>query len=146
MPSRGGKENEKQKKKNRFSSEYTMLSILEYLYTNTRKIPVSKYNIVTNTPGIKQQRPDRVNAMIESLEKNGYITSVNTSSNLTFYRITQNGIDAYERWIKEFLDFARSTNITTVAIDTTTSSTNSEFKKDGNSSYDDDDVASKKVG
>jgi hypothetical protein len=44
MPSRGG--NEKKKKKNRFSSEYTMLSILEYLYTNTQKIPVSKYNIV----------------------------------------------------------------------------------------------------
>ena len=60
MPSRGGKENEKQKKKNRFSSEYTMLSILEYLYTNTQKMSVSKYNIVTNTPGIKQQRPDRV--------------------------------------------------------------------------------------
>ena len=136
MPSRGGKENEKQKKKNRFSSEYTMLSILEYLYTNTQKMSVSKYNIVTNTPGIKQQRPDRVNIMIDSLEKNGYITSVNTSSNLIFYRITQNGIDAYERWIKEFLDFARNTNITTAAIDTTTTSTNSEFKKGGNNSYD----------
>jgi predicted transcriptional regulator len=136
MPSRGGKENEKKKKKNRFSSEYTMLSILEYLYTNTQKMSVSKYNIVTNTPGIKQQRPDRVNAMIESLEKNEYITSVNTSSNLTFYRITQNGIDAYERWIKEFLDFARSTNITTATIDTATSSTNSEFKIGGNNSYD----------
>lgn len=91
MPSRGGKENEKQKKKNRFSSEFTMLSILEYLYTNTQKMSVSKYNIVINTPGIKQQRPDRVNVMIDSLKKNGYITSVNTSSNLTFYRITQNG-------------------------------------------------------
>ena len=136
MPSRGGKENEKQKKKNRFSSEYTMLSILEYLYTNTQKMSVSKYNIVTNTPGIKQQRPDRVNIMIDSLEKNGYITSVNTSSNLIFYRITQNGIDAYERWIKEFLDFARNTNITTAAIDTTTTSTNNEFKKGGNNSYD----------
>ena len=136
MPSRGGKENEKQKKKNRFSSEYTMLSILEYLYTNTQKMSVSKYNIVTNTPGIKQQRPDRVNIMIDSLEKNGYITSVNTSSNLTFYRITQNGIDAYEKWIKEFLNFARSTNITTATIDTTTSSINSEFKIGGNNSYD----------
>ena len=115
-----------------------MLSILEYLYTNTRKISVSKYNIVTNTPGIKQQRPDRVNAMIESLEKNGYITSVNTSSNLTFYRITQNGVDAYEKWIKDFLNFARSTNITTAAIDTTTSSINSQFKIGRNSSYDDD--------
>jgi DNA-binding PadR family transcriptional regulator len=84
--------------------------------------------------------------MIESLEKNGYITSVNTSSNLTFYRITQNGIDAYEKWIKNFLDFARNTNIPTAATDITRSFTNNEFKKDGNSSYDDDDVATKKAG
>jgi predicted transcriptional regulator len=96
-------------KKNRFSSEYTMLSILEYLYTNTRKMPVSKYNIVTNTIGIKQQRPDRVNLMIDSLEKNGYIESINTSSNLIFYQITKDGINAYERWIRDFLDFARNT-------------------------------------
>jgi DNA-binding PadR family transcriptional regulator len=106
MPSR-------RRKKNRFSSEYTMLSILEYLYTNTRKLPASKYNIATNTLGIKQQRPDRVNLMIDSLEKNGYITSVNTSSNVAFYKITQKGTEAYEKWIKDFLDFARSTNITT---------------------------------
>src|SRR5262245_16375894 len=99
----------KRNKKNRFSSEYTMLSILEYLYTNTRKMPVSKYNIVTNTIGIKQQRPDRVNLMIDSLEKNGYVESINTSSNLIFYQITQDGINAYERWIKDFLDFARNT-------------------------------------
>jgi hypothetical protein len=65
-----------------------MLSILEYLYTNTRKLPASKYNIATNTLGIKQQRPDRVNLMIDSLEKNGYITSVNTTSNVAFYKIT----------------------------------------------------------
>lgn len=98
MLPRRGKENEGQKStKNRFSSEYTMLSILEYLYTNTRMMPVSKYNIVTNTPGIKQQRPDRVNLMINSLEKNGYVASISTSSNLTFYKITRNGIDAYER-------------------------------------------------
>jgi len=35
-----------------------MLSILEYVYVNSRKTPVSKYNIVTNTPGIRQQRAD----------------------------------------------------------------------------------------
>lgn len=82
-------------------------------------MPVSKYNIVTNTPGIKQQRPDRVNLMINSLEKNGYVTSINTSSNLTFYKITQNGIDAYERWIKDFLEFAKRANITTGTRSTT---------------------------
>jgi predicted transcriptional regulator len=106
----------RRRKKNRFSSEYTMLSILEYLYTNTRNLPTSKYNIASNTLGIKQQRPDRINLMIDSLEKNGYITSVNTSSNITFYKITQKGTGAYEKWIKDFLDFARSTNITTADI------------------------------
>jgi hypothetical protein len=99
-------------KKGRFSSEYTMLSILEYLYVNSRKTSVSKYNIVTNTPGIRQQRADRVNLMMDSLERNGYTISEYTSSNITFYKITQKGIDEYEKWIKNFLDFARSTNIT----------------------------------
>jgi DNA-binding PadR family transcriptional regulator len=117
------------KKKSRFSSEYTMLSILEYLYVNAQKIPVSKYNIVTNTPGIRQQRPDRVNLMMDSLDKNEYIISEYTSSNITFYRITQKGIEAYEKWIKNFLDFARSANITT---DTTTSSTSNEPVKKSN--------------
>ena len=98
-------------KKGRFSSEYTMLSILEYLYVNSRKTAVSKYNIVTNTPSIRQQRADRVNLMMDSLENNGYIISEHTSSNITFYTITQKGIDEYEKWIKNFLDFARSTNI-----------------------------------
>ena len=62
-------------------------------HVNSRKTPVSKYNIVTNTPGIRQQRADRVNHMMDSLEKNGYIVSEYTSSNITFYKITQKGID-----------------------------------------------------
>jgi predicted transcriptional regulator len=99
----------RRKNKNRFSAEYTMLSILEYLYVNGQKTPVSKYNIVTNTPGIRQQRADRVNLMMDSLEHNGYIKS----ANITFYKTTQKGTEAYEKWIKNFLDFARSTNITT---------------------------------
>jgi hypothetical protein len=83
----------KDSKKGRFSSEYTMLSILEYLYVNSRKTAVSKYNIVTNTPGIRQQRADRVNLMMVSLENNGYIISEYTSSNITFYKITKKGGD-----------------------------------------------------
>jgi DNA-binding PadR family transcriptional regulator len=96
--------------KKRFSSEYTMLSILEYLYANSQKTPVSKYNIVTNTRGIKQQRPDRINVIMDMLEKNGYIKSVKTSSNITYYQISENRIDAYLKWIKDFLDFARRAN------------------------------------
>ena len=98
------------RKQKRFSSEYTMLSILEYLYSNAQKIPISKYKIVTNTPGIRQQRPDRVNIIIGVLEQNGYIKSINTSSNVTFYQITEKGIEAYSKWIKDFLNFARSTS------------------------------------
>ena len=60
-------------KKKRFSSEFTSLSILEYLYLNSQNIPVSKYNIINNTPLIKKQRPDRVNLIISLLESNGYI-------------------------------------------------------------------------
>jgi len=117
---------DKKNKKGRFSSEYTMLSILEYLYVNSRKTPVSKYNIVTNAPGIRQQRADRVNLMMDSLENNGYIVSEPTSSNITFYKITQKGIDEYEKWVKNFLDFARSTNIT--------GSIDNEISGDGNGS------------
>jgi len=48
------------KKQMIFSSEYTMFSILEYLYVNAENFCVSKYKIITNAPGIRQQRPDRV--------------------------------------------------------------------------------------
>jgi DNA-binding PadR family transcriptional regulator len=102
-------------KKNRFSSEYTMLSILEYLYVNAQKIAVSKYNIVNNTSSIKQQRPDRVNIMMDSLENNGFITVANTLSNVKFYKITEKGIEAYEKWVKHFLEFATSTNTANTA-------------------------------
>ena len=55
--------------------------------------------------------------MMDSLDKNGYIMSEYTSSNITLYKITQKGIQAYQKWIKDFLDFARSTNITTALND-----------------------------
>ena len=102
------KKNKKTKKK--FSSEYTTLSILEYLYVNAQKTPVSKYNILTNTPGIRQQRTDRINLIMNTLEQNEYIKSFKTSSNIIFYQITEKGIEAYSQWIKAFLNFARATN------------------------------------
>ena len=107
---------DKRSKKNRFSSEYTMLSILEYLYVNAQKISVSKYNIVNNTSSIKQQRPDRVNMMMDSLENNGFITVANTLSNVKFYKITEKGKEAYEKWVKYFLEFA-TTNTAIIAKD-----------------------------
>lgn len=90
----------------RFSSEFTMLSILEYLCTNTLSVPVSKYHIITKIPSIKQQRPDRVTHTMDALEKNGFIKSTRTP-NATFYQITEKGIEAYFKWVKDFLDFSR---------------------------------------
>ena len=75
-----------------------MLSILEYLDLNSQKTPVSKYNIVTSTKEIKQQRPGEINVIMDMLERNGYIKSVKTSSNITYYQISDNGIDAYLKY------------------------------------------------
>lgn len=86
-----------------------MLSILEYLCVNTQHMSVSKYHLVTKVPGIKQQRPDRVNYIMEALERNGFIKLTKTP-NATFYQITEKGIEAYSKWIKDFLDFARFTS------------------------------------
>jgi predicted transcriptional regulator len=94
-------------RKRRLSSEFTILSILEYLYSNSQNTPVSKFNIVSHTPGIKRQRPDRVNLMIESLLSNGFIMAVKTSKT-TAYQITERGKMAYEKWVRNFLEFARA--------------------------------------
>jgi DNA-binding PadR family transcriptional regulator len=69
-------------------------------------MPVSKYHIITKVQSIKQQRPDRVGYIMDALEKNQFIKSTKTP-NATFYQITEKGIDAYFKWIKDFLDFAR---------------------------------------
>ena len=89
-----------------FHQNDTMLSILEYLYNNSQEAPVSKFNIVAHTPGIKRQRPDRVNLMMDSLQSNYFIMAVKFS-NTTFYKITEKGIIEYTKWIKNFLEFAK---------------------------------------
>jgi DNA-binding PadR family transcriptional regulator len=96
------------RRQKRFSSEYTMLSILEYLYVYARNTPVSKYKIVTNASGIRQQRPDRVNNIMEILEQNGFTKSIKASSTVTFYQITEQGIEAYQKWIRDYLNFVRT--------------------------------------
>jgi predicted transcriptional regulator len=90
----------------RFSSEYTMLSILEYLFIHTRATPVSKYHISVKIPGIKLQRRDRISAMMDTLEKKRLVRSIHTTSTV-FYQITDEGVEAYLKWVKPFLDFAR---------------------------------------
>ena len=60
-------------KAKRFSSEYTMLSILEYLCVYSTKTPISKYHIMTKIAAIREQRQDRVSLLLNQLEDNGYI-------------------------------------------------------------------------
>ncbi len=88
-----------------------MLSILEYLCINSLNTPISKYHIINKISGIRQQRQDRVASIMTILEANGFIKSIKTSADSTFYQITNNGIDAYSKWVKEFLDFARSADM-----------------------------------
>lgn len=84
-----------------------MLSILEYLCINSLNAPISKYHILTKIPGIKQQRQDRISEILDILEGNGFIESIKTSES-TFYKSTEHGNDAYSKWVKNFLNFVRS--------------------------------------
>lgn len=95
--------------KKRLSPEYTILSILEYLCISSKDTPISKYHIINKLPNIKQQRSDRINELMDELEKSGLVETIKTS-NTTFYKITEKGIEAYHKWIKSFLDFSRSVN------------------------------------
>ena len=64
---------------------------------------------MTKINAIKQQRPDRISLLLNRLEENEYIKSVDTS-NAKFYLITEKGFDAYLKWIKDFLSFVRIMN------------------------------------
>ncbi len=86
-----------------------MLSILEYLCINSLNGPISKYHVLTKVPGIKRQRQDRVSEIMSMLEENGLIESIKTSSESTFYHVTDKGVSAYSKWVKDFLDFTRLT-------------------------------------
>jgi DNA-binding PadR family transcriptional regulator len=83
-----------------------MLSILEYMCTYALNIPLTKYHILTKVPEIKQQRPDRIAHIMNTLEQNGFVKSIQTS-NFTCYQATEKGLKAYAKWAKDFLDFAR---------------------------------------
>jgi hypothetical protein len=110
--------------KKRFSAEYNMFVILEYLYSNSRSnsnvsldpttkpnsraVSVSKYHIMTKIPELKQQRQDRLSTILHTLEKNGLIDSTVTP-NATFYCITEKGAAIYLKWVSDFLRFFRET-------------------------------------
>ena len=57
---------------------------------------------MTKINAIRQQRPDRISLLLNRLEENGYIKSIDTS-NAKLYLVTKKGFDAYLKWIKDFL-------------------------------------------
>jgi DNA-binding PadR family transcriptional regulator len=44
------------------------------------------------------------------LEQNGFVKSIKTTSDTVFYQVTDKGIEAYYKWVKDYLDFVRSAN------------------------------------
>lgn len=90
----------------RYSFEYTVFTILEYLLARKGLEPVSKYHLMTRVR-LPSQRPDRVSTVLELLVERGWVTLVKTE-HASFYRITEDGEKEYNRWIRDFLDFARS--------------------------------------
>jgi hypothetical protein len=44
------------------------------------------------------------------LEGNGLIELIKTSSESTFYHVTNKRVNAYSKWVKDFLDFTRFTH------------------------------------
>ena len=86
-----------------------MLVVLEYLALTSREKPVTKYHIMTHISELKQQRQDRISQFVDKLEKNGFITSIDTT-NAKFYYITENGLIEYKRWVRNFLVFFRGIN------------------------------------
>ena len=86
-----------------------MLVVLEYLALTSREKPVTKYHIMTHISELKQQRQDRISQFVDTLEKNGFITLIDTA-NAKFYYITENGLMEYNRWVRNFLAFFRGIN------------------------------------
>jgi len=86
-----------------------MLSILEYLCNSNFGKPVTKNHLMVNVSGIRQQRSDRISHILNILENNELINSLKTSDS-TYYEVTKKGIDAYSKWVKDYLDFVRYVN------------------------------------
>lgn len=93
--------------KKRLSVEYVMLVILEYMCLYARDTPISKYHILTKVKGLNTQRLDRITNIMNTLEKNGYVKAIKTSSS-TFYQVTDKGLEVYYKWAKDFLEFVRN--------------------------------------
>jgi hypothetical protein len=50
----------------------------------------------------------QVNKIMEILEQNGFTKLIKASSTVTFYQITEQGIEPYQKWIRVYLSFVRT--------------------------------------
>jgi DNA-binding PadR family transcriptional regulator len=90
----------------RYSYEYTLLRILEYLVLKKASYPISKHHILTRVSSATQ-RQDRITSIMTQLVDRGWVDVLRTER-ASYYRITPEGEAVYARWVKEFLAFART--------------------------------------
>jgi hypothetical protein len=50
----------------------------------------------------------QVNKIMEILEQNGFTKLIKASSTVTFYQINEQGIEPYQKWIRDYLSFVRT--------------------------------------
>jgi len=95
------------KPKARQSFEYTVLAILEYFVRHERLGPVTKYHVMNRVPGLATQRQDRVSEILDLLVTRGWVLLEKQERGNAVYRITSEGREEYQKWIREFLSFVK---------------------------------------
>ena len=95
------------KPKDRQSFEYTVLAILEYFVRHESLGSVTKYHVMNRVPGLATQRQDRVSEILDLLVTRGWISLEKREGGNVVYRITSEGRDEYQKWIREFLSFVK---------------------------------------
>lgn len=91
----------------RWSFEFTVLTLLEYLVTHELTGPVTKYHLMNRVPGLPSQRRDRVSTILDLLVQKGWATTETHEDGIVGYMVSQSGKDEYRRWVSQFLAFAR---------------------------------------
>ena len=91
----------------RWSFEFTVLTLLEYLVTHEIAGSVTKYHLMNRVPGLPSQRRDRVSSILELLVQKGWATIESQEDGVVGYRVSQSGKEEYRKWVSQFLAFAR---------------------------------------
>lgn len=93
--------------KDRQSFEYTVLAILEYFVRHEGLGPLTKYHVMNRVPGLATQRQDRISEILDLLVTRGWISLEKEERGNAVYKITPEGRDEYQKWIREFLSFVK---------------------------------------